>query len=100
MHHAHSAVTHDDPVHPGFGGEDTPDWLEDTSDLAFHYVDLIGALGLAAPLVVGSSMGGWIAATGRSQNTPDNPVWWTVGSGLIGLVSAGVGFYVAFGVLG
>ena len=50
------------PVHPGFGGEDTPDWLEDISDLVFHYVDLIEALGLDQPLVVGSSLGGWIAA--------------------------------------
>jgi pimeloyl-ACP methyl ester carboxylesterase len=50
------------PVHPGFGGEDTPDWLEDISDLVFHYVDLIEALELDQPLVVGSSLGGWIAA--------------------------------------
>lgn len=49
------------PIHPGFGGEDdVPSWLEDVSDLVFHYVDLIGALGLEKPFVVGASLGGWI----------------------------------------
>lgn len=49
------------PVHPGFGGDPLPDWLEDMSDLSFHYVDLIEALGLDKPIVVGASLGGWIA---------------------------------------
>jgi pimeloyl-ACP methyl ester carboxylesterase len=49
------------PVHPGFGGDPLPAWLHDISDLAFHYADLIGALGLDRPLVAGASLGGWIA---------------------------------------
>lgn len=49
------------PVHPGFGGETIPSWLHDMSDLVFHYVDLIRALDLDQPLIVGASLGGWIA---------------------------------------
>jgi pimeloyl-ACP methyl ester carboxylesterase len=48
------------PVHPGFGGDPLPLWLHDVSDLAFHYVDAISALGLDRPLVVGVSLGGWM----------------------------------------
>jgi pimeloyl-ACP methyl ester carboxylesterase len=49
------------PVHPGFGGDPLPAWLNDVSDLAFHYVDLIGILGLDQPIVVGASLGAWIS---------------------------------------
>ena len=49
------------PVHPGFGTSELPDWLDDVDDLAFHYVDLIAALGLTRPVIVGESLGGWIA---------------------------------------
>ncbi len=48
------------PVHPGFGGDELPGWLNDVSDLAFHYVDVIVGFGLDRPLVVGVSLGGWI----------------------------------------
>ena len=50
------------PIHPGFGGEETPDWLVDMSDLAFHYKDLLKCLELDRPLVVGTSIGAWIAS--------------------------------------
>lgn len=50
------------PIHPGFGGEETPDWLFDVSDLSFHYKDLMQGLNLDRPLVVGTSIGAWIAA--------------------------------------
>lgn len=49
------------PVHPGFGGEDLPPWVDDVSDLVFHYVDLLDALSLDEPLVIGLGLGGWIA---------------------------------------
>ena len=39
------------PIHPGFGGEETPNWLVDVTDLSFHYKDLLGSLGLDRPLV-------------------------------------------------
>lgn len=49
------------PVHPGFAATELPDWLDTVDDLAFHYVDLIRVLSLQRPLVVGESLGGWIA---------------------------------------
>ncbi len=50
------------PAHPGFGGSD--DFLDLTAvdDLVFHYLDVMDALGLQRPHVVGASFGGWIAA--------------------------------------
>ena len=50
------------PEHPGFGMSDTPDWLDNISDLAFFYLDFIAALGLDRVNLVGTSLGGWIAA--------------------------------------
>jgi pimeloyl-ACP methyl ester carboxylesterase len=49
------------PVHPGFGGSDLPDWLGGMDDVAFHYVDLLDTLGVERPVVVGASLGGWMA---------------------------------------
>jgi pimeloyl-ACP methyl ester carboxylesterase len=50
------------PDHPGFGkSDDFPD-AEAIDDLVYHYLDVIDALGLARPHVVGASFGGWIAA--------------------------------------
>ncbi|MBF6568938.1 MAG: alpha/beta hydrolase [Candidatus Binataceae bacterium] len=49
------------PIHPGFGGTTLPDWVQGVDDLAFHYIDLITTLGLQRPLVMGNSIGGWIA---------------------------------------
>jgi pimeloyl-ACP methyl ester carboxylesterase len=50
------------PEHPGFGGSDTPPWLDNVGDLAYFYLDLIDHLGLDGVHVVGTSLGGWIAA--------------------------------------
>jgi pimeloyl-ACP methyl ester carboxylesterase len=50
------------PEHPGFGASDTPDWLDNVGDLAFFYLDVIAALKLSAVHLVGTSLGGWIAA--------------------------------------
>ena len=49
------------PSHPGFGGTDLSG-SRDIHDLAYHYLDLIDAMELKAPMVAGSSFGGWIAA--------------------------------------
>lgn len=49
------------PVHPGFAGTPLEDWVQGVDDVALHYVDVIGALGLARPTVLGISLGGWIA---------------------------------------
>ncbi len=50
------------PEHPGFGGSDSPDWLDNVGDLAYFYLDVMDELGLDGVHLVGSSLGGWIAA--------------------------------------
>jgi pimeloyl-ACP methyl ester carboxylesterase len=50
------------PDHPGFGQSDDFPGVTDISDLVYHYLDVLDALGLEAPHVVGASFGGWIAA--------------------------------------
>ena len=49
------------PEHPGFGLSDEPEWLENIHDLAYFYLDFLRALELKDVLVVGSSIGGWLA---------------------------------------
>jgi pimeloyl-ACP methyl ester carboxylesterase len=50
------------PVHPGFPGSGGLDRIQNIGDLVLHYVDLLNALKIQPPHVVGSSLGGWIAA--------------------------------------
>ncbi len=50
------------PVHPGFGASTGVEEIEDIEDLVFHTLDVLDALGLDRVDVVGSSLGGWIAA--------------------------------------
>ena len=50
------------PLLPGFGRSTGLEALEDQSDLFFHGFDVIEALGLERPHLVGESMGGWLAA--------------------------------------
>ena len=50
------------PVHPGFGGTARPAQLTSIPGLAALYVALLGQLELQEVTVIGSSIGGWIAA--------------------------------------
>ncbi len=50
------------PTHPGFEGEPRPDWFDRIDDLALAYLDLLERLDLHNVLVIGSSVGGWIAS--------------------------------------
>ena len=50
------------PLLPGFGQSTGLEHLEDEHDLFLHGFDVMEALGLERPYVVGESMGGWIAA--------------------------------------
>ena len=50
------------PTHPGFSGEPRPEWFDSIDDLAFAYLELLERLDLHNVLVIGSSMGGWIAS--------------------------------------
>jgi len=49
------------PVHPGFGGTPRPDDFDSIEKLADAYAALLERLALADVLVVGFSIGGWIA---------------------------------------
>jgi pimeloyl-ACP methyl ester carboxylesterase len=57
------------PEHPGFGASDDPAWLDRPSDLAYFYLDLIEALKLDRAHLVGTSLGGWVAAELAVRNT-------------------------------
>jgi pimeloyl-ACP methyl ester carboxylesterase len=50
------------PEHPGFGSSETPGWLDNIGDLACFYLDFIEALELKQVHLVGTSLGGWVAA--------------------------------------
>jgi pimeloyl-ACP methyl ester carboxylesterase len=50
------------PTHPGFGKSGGFDEIDTVEDMAFHYVELLDALGLDQVIMGGVSLGGWIAA--------------------------------------
>lgn len=50
------------PVHPGFGGTPRPERLGSVRELAGVYRHLLDRLDLSGVTLVGSSLGGWIAA--------------------------------------
>jgi pimeloyl-ACP methyl ester carboxylesterase len=50
------------PDHPGFGQSERPEWLDGIDDLVFHYADLLDTLSLERVAILGTSLGGWIAA--------------------------------------
>ena len=53
------------PVLPGWGESEGGDAIDDPEDVVFHLLDVFDALGLGAdgprPLVMGTSLGGWMA---------------------------------------
>jgi pimeloyl-ACP methyl ester carboxylesterase len=50
------------PTHPGFDGTPRTAWLDGIADLADAYLDLLEHLGLKGVMVIGNSVGGWIAS--------------------------------------
>jgi pimeloyl-ACP methyl ester carboxylesterase len=50
------------PVHPGFAGTPRPDWYTGIDDIALGYLQLLEQRDLRNVLVIGSSVGGWIAS--------------------------------------
>ena len=50
------------PVHPGFGGTALPGGFDRVDDLVFLYLDLLEALDLRDAVLMGFSLGGWVAA--------------------------------------
>src|SRR2546421_9134110 len=57
------------PDHPGYGQSDEPDWLENIHDVAYFYLDFLAHLKLERAVIVGSSMGGWMALEMAVRNT-------------------------------
>jgi pimeloyl-ACP methyl ester carboxylesterase len=57
------------PEHPGFGRSDTPEWLDNVGDLANFYLSFMQKLGLRDVNLVGTSLGGWIAADLAVRNS-------------------------------
>jgi pimeloyl-ACP methyl ester carboxylesterase len=50
------------PSHPGFGRSALPDWLDSVDDIAHVHLELLDRLGLREVDLIGTSVGGWIAA--------------------------------------
>ena len=50
------------PAHPGCAGSDENEDIDVVEDVAFHTLELLDALGLDKVTLVGTCIGGWIAA--------------------------------------
>jgi pimeloyl-ACP methyl ester carboxylesterase len=50
------------PVHPGCEGSEGFEAIDDMQDLVFHYLDLCDTLQIERPVLLGPSLGGWLAA--------------------------------------
>lgn len=57
------------PSAPGFGRSPRPEWITNPDDIAYIYLDLLAALGAKNAIVVGFSLGGWIAAEMATKDT-------------------------------
>jgi len=57
------------PDNPGYGQSDEPEWLENIHDVAYFYLDLFAHLKLREVVLVGASMGGWMAMEIAVRNT-------------------------------
>ena len=57
------------PTHPGFDATARPDGFDTVADLAVAYLDLLDALDLTGVMVIGNSVGGWIAAEMALRDT-------------------------------
>jgi pimeloyl-ACP methyl ester carboxylesterase len=68
------------PTHAGWNGTPRDESLADVPAYAALYLDLLRSEGLADAIVIGSSLGGWIAAEMASQDA-------AAGAGLVGAVA-------------
>jgi pimeloyl-ACP methyl ester carboxylesterase len=50
------------PSQPGFNGTPRPDWVSTINDVCHFNLEMVQRLGLDQYILMGSSMGGWIAA--------------------------------------
>lgn len=57
------------PSHPGFGGSSLPDWMDSVDDFAHVYLELMQQMNLRDAVLMGASIGGWVAAEIATKNT-------------------------------
>lgn len=57
------------PSHPGFGRSSLPNWVNAVDDFAHVYLELMQRLELEDTVLVGASIGGWVAAEIATKNT-------------------------------
>ena len=57
------------PIHPGFAGSVIPEHFDGLEDLVYLYLDLLDALALRDVVLLGFSMGGWVAVEIAVRNT-------------------------------
>jgi pimeloyl-ACP methyl ester carboxylesterase len=57
------------PSHPGYGHSPEVDHIDTVDDLAYLYLDLLDQLDAGDAIVVGCSLGGWIAAAMAVKST-------------------------------
>src|SRR5262249_14759143 len=57
------------PTHPGFAGTAIPEHFDALADLVYLYLDLLDVLDLHDVILMGLSMGGWVAAEMAVRNT-------------------------------
>jgi pimeloyl-ACP methyl ester carboxylesterase len=76
------------PEHPGFGQSDDPPWLDEIADLAYFHLDLLQALGLERVHLIGTSLGGWIAAEMAVRSTARLASLTLVGA--VGITTGGI----------
>jgi len=57
------------PSHPGFGRSEIAKWMNSVDDLAYFYLDFLETLDLRDAILVGVSLGGWIAAAIAVKST-------------------------------
>ena len=57
------------PTHPGFAATPVPEDCDSIDDLAYLYLDLMESLDLAEIVLMGFSIGGWIAAEVAVKST-------------------------------
>jgi pimeloyl-ACP methyl ester carboxylesterase len=58
-----------EPVHPGFAGSAIPAHFDSVEDLVYLYLDLLDELDLKDVVLMGTSLGGWVAAELAVRNS-------------------------------
>src|SRR4051794_6352552 len=76
------------PEHPGFGQSDDPPWLDEIADLAYFHLDLLKTLSLDRVHLIGTSLGGWVAAEMAVRSTARLASLTLVGA--VGITTGGI----------